>query len=129
MKDKLTSGCNLDTRTAKKLRTDRAGKTLIPQCAHHANSSNCSEIGLSGRNKGKEISDSDPIGEANLRRYVHISVLIKLSSHHSPSFPPPSLSLSRWEFSAWYSLGTDMSRRHLSSSNLKHVNWAYVKKY
>jgi len=68
MKDKLTSGCNLDTRAAKKLRTDRAGKTLIPQCAHHANSSNCSEIGLSGRNKGKEISDSDPIGEANLRR-------------------------------------------------------------
>ncbi|PAN39044.1 hypothetical protein PAHAL_7G216500 [Panicum hallii] len=68
MRDKLISGCNLDTRAAKKLRTDRAGKTLIPQSAYHANSSNCSEIGLSGRNKGKEISDNDQIGEANLRR-------------------------------------------------------------
>ncbi|KAG2567354.1 hypothetical protein PVAP13_7NG122772 [Panicum virgatum] len=68
MKDKLTSGCNLDTRAAKKLRTDRAGKTLIPQSAYHGNSSNCSEIGLSGRNKGKDISDSEQIVEAILRR-------------------------------------------------------------
>ncbi|OEL27584.1 hypothetical protein BAE44_0011394 [Dichanthelium oligosanthes] len=72
VKDKLISGCNMDTRAAKKLRTDRSGKTLIPQ-SYHANSSNCSEVGLSGRNnKGKEISsdilDSDHIGEANLRR-------------------------------------------------------------
>jgi len=53
---------------SKKLRTDRAGKTLIPQSAYHGNSSNCSEIGLSGRNKGKDISDSEQIVEANLRR-------------------------------------------------------------
>ncbi|KAK8449166.1 hypothetical protein SEVIR_7G172000v4 [Setaria viridis] len=73
VKDKLISGYSMDTRAAKKLRTDRAGKTLIPQSVYHANSKNCSELGLSGsNNKGKEISsdilDVDQIGEANLRR-------------------------------------------------------------
>ncbi|CAL5031076.1 unnamed protein product [Urochloa decumbens] len=71
-KDKLISGYNMDLRAAKKLRTDRAGKTLIPQSVYHASSSNCSELGLSGcNNKGKEISsgilDVDQIGEANFR--------------------------------------------------------------
>jgi hypothetical protein len=86
-KDKLISGYSMDTRAAKKLRTDRAGKTLIPQSEYHANISNCSELGLSGNNnKGKEISsdilDVDNVGEANRRRYV-LSVLIKMRSHHS----------------------------------------------
>ncbi|CAL5068847.1 unnamed protein product [Urochloa decumbens] len=71
-KDKLISGYNMDTRAAKKLRTDRAGKTLIPESVYHASSSNRSELGLSGcNNKGKEISsgilDIDQIGDTNFR--------------------------------------------------------------
>lgn len=88
VKDKLVSGYNMDTRAAKRSRIDRAGKTLVQQSVHHANSSNCSEVGLSDcNNKGKELSsdilDSVQIREANLTRYVLLSVLIKLSLHHS----------------------------------------------
>lgn len=88
VKDKLVSGYNMDTREAKRLRIDRAGKTSVQQSVHHANSSNCSEVGLSDcNNKGKELSsdilDSVQIREANLTRYVLLSVLIKLSLHHS----------------------------------------------
>ncbi|CAN6268506.1 unnamed protein product, partial [Urochloa humidicola] len=80
-KDKLVSGYNMDARAAKKLRTDRAGKTLVPQSVYHASSSNCSELGLSGRNnKGKEISsgilDIDQIGEANFRSAAGISSVV-----------------------------------------------------
>ncbi|CAN6235598.1 unnamed protein product [Urochloa humidicola] len=80
-KDKLISGYNMDTRAAKKLRTDKAGKTLIPQSVYHASSSNCSELGLSGRNnKGKEISsgilDIDQIGEANFRSAAGTSSVV-----------------------------------------------------
>ncbi|CAL5015983.1 unnamed protein product [Urochloa decumbens] len=71
-KDKLISGYNMDTRAAKKLRTDRAGKTSIPESVYHASSSNRSELGLSGcNNKGKEISsgilDIDQVRETSFR--------------------------------------------------------------
>ncbi|CAD6263102.1 unnamed protein product [Miscanthus lutarioriparius] len=70
--NKLIPGHNMDTRATKKLRTDTTGRTSVPPSKYHANSSNCSEANLSGRNnKGKGISsdilDSDQIGEANLR--------------------------------------------------------------
>ncbi|KAJ1271842.1 hypothetical protein BS78_06G156700 [Paspalum vaginatum] len=71
--DSLISGHNMDTSSTKKLRTDRTSNTSIPESEHHANSSNCAEVGLSGHdNRGKGINsdvlDSDRIGEANLRR-------------------------------------------------------------
>ncbi|CAN6249333.1 unnamed protein product [Urochloa humidicola] len=80
-KDKLISGYNTDTRAAKKFRTDRAGKTLVPQSVYHASSNNCSELGLSGRNnEGKEISsgilDIDQIGEANFRSAAGTSSVV-----------------------------------------------------
>lgn len=70
--NKLMSGHNMDTRAAKKLRTDRFGRTLVRQSKCHANSSSCSEVSLPGlNNNGKgidcDILDSDQTGEANLR--------------------------------------------------------------
>uniref|UniRef100_A0A804UME8 RING-type domain-containing protein n=1 Tax=Zea mays TaxID=4577 RepID=A0A804UME8_MAIZE len=70
--NKLMSGHNMDTRAAKKLRTDRFGRTLVRQSKCHANNSSCSEVSLSGlNNNGKgidcDILDSDQTGEANLR--------------------------------------------------------------
>ncbi|XP_062183988.1 uncharacterized protein LOC133887959 isoform X2 [Phragmites australis] len=71
--NRLISANSMDTRVAKKLRTDRAGEILIPPPEYHANSSNSYGVSLSHRNnKGKEIShdilDSKCIGEANTRR-------------------------------------------------------------
>ncbi|XP_062226144.1 uncharacterized protein LOC133924566 isoform X2 [Phragmites australis] len=71
--DRLISANNMDTRTAKRLRTDIAGKTLVPSYEYHVNRSNCSGVSLSGRNnRGKEIShdflDSERIEEGNMRR-------------------------------------------------------------
>lgn len=69
-----------DARAAKRFRTDRTSKALVPPSEYFANGSNCSGVSLSCRNnKGKEIShdmlDSKRVGEDNSRRYV-ITLLV-----------------------------------------------------